>query len=107
MTTRRQEIEAALAAWRDAERRFVAADGDRDAIQAEVERHRARFQRLSGEHMADRMDALKEAEVRRSSATPSTAPYHRAARDEQSIADEIWENARQSDADTPRNRDST
>lgn len=102
VSNRRQDIEAALAAWRAAERRLTHADGDRDAIQADVERHRNEFQRLSAEHMLDRMDALKEAEGRRSTSTPSTGPFHRAAQDEKAIADEIWESARQSDSDTPQ-----
>jgi hypothetical protein len=101
--SRREEIETALAAWRAADRRLAAAtDGDRDAIQAEVERHRSEFQRLSADHMMERLDALKDAEDRRSHATPSTPPFHEAARDELEIAADIWEGARQSDQDTPQ-----
>jgi hypothetical protein len=101
--SRREEIEAALTSWREADRRLEAStDGDRDAIQAEVERHRSEFQRLSADHMVDRIDALKDAEERRREATPSTPPFHEAARDELEIAAEIWEGARQSDRDTPQ-----
>lgn len=107
MGNRRQEIEAALAAWRDAERRLLGRRGAIEAsIEAEIERHRSEFQRLSAEHMLEQMDALKEAEGRRSSATPSTEAFHRAAQDEKGIASEIWESARQSDSDTPQTRQS-
>jgi len=102
MMSRRQAIEEALAAWRDAQHRLDAGpDGDRDALAAEVERHRGRFQRLSAEHMIDRLDALKEAESRRAGAMPSSDTFHEAARDEKQIASEIWEHARASDEDTP------
>jgi hypothetical protein len=99
---RRKAVEAALAAWRDAERKLAAgADGHTDAIKAEIERHKAEFQRLSAEHMIDRLDALSKAERRRAGATPSTDPYHEAAKDEKRIAAEIWEHARASDEDIP------
>jgi hypothetical protein len=96
------EIEEALAAWRAAERRLSeAADGDGAHWAAEAERWRTEFHRLSGDHMMDRIDALHEAEGRRRAATPSTEPFHAAAKDEKAIAAEIWETARQSDEDTP------
>jgi hypothetical protein len=96
------EIEDALAAWRDAERRLGnAVDGDREALQAEVERHRDTFQRLSVAYMEERIDALHEAEARRRSAAPSTDPFHEAARDEKEIAADIFETARVSDEQTP------
>ena len=106
MVNRREAIEAALAGWRAAERKLASANGDADAVQAEIERHRAAFQRLSAEHMVERIDALKDAEHRRASATPSTHPFHQAAQDEKVIADEIWESARESDEDTPQTRSS-
>ena len=100
--TQREAIETSLAAWRDAERRLTkAVDGDREAIVREVERHRTEFQQLSADHMVDRLDKLREAESRRSHATPSTVPFHEAARETQEIASEIWEAARESDEDTP------
>ena len=99
---RQQTIEKALAAWREAERSVdKAINGDRDALQAEVERHRDEFQRLSAAHMEERIDALHEAETRRRAAVPSTPPFHQAAQDEKAIAAEIWDTARQSDEDTP------
>jgi len=104
MINRRQAIEAALAGWRAAERKLVGANGDTEAVQAEIERHRADFQRLSAEHMVDRIDALMDAEHRRASAIPSTHPFHQAAQDEKAIAGEIWESARKSDEDTPQTR---
>ncbi len=93
-----------MAGWREAERKLANANGDTDAVQAEIERHRSRFQQLSAEHMVERIDALKDAELRRISATPSTHPFHQAAQDEKGIADEIWESARESDEDTPQTR---
>jgi len=100
---RRETIEAALAAWRDAERRLArAVDGEAEALEHEIGLHRDKFQRLSAEHMIEWIDKLKEAEDRRSHATPSTVPFHEAARETQEIAAEIWEAARSSDADTPQ-----
>ena len=100
----RKNIEAALAAWRDAERRLVGANGDTEAVRAEIVRHRTEFQRLTTEHMISQMDALHHAEARRSTAVPSTEPFHEAAQDEKAIAADIWENARESDEDTPQTR---
>ena len=100
--SRREAIEAALAAWRDAERRLAdAVDGDRAGIQRQVDRHRSDFQQLSADHMVERIGSLREAEKRRANATPSTLPFHEAARDTQEIASDIWEAARSSDEDTP------
>jgi hypothetical protein len=99
---RRESIEVALSEWRDAERHLVAAtNGDTDTLQREVVRCRNQFQRLSAEHMVEWMGKLHEAEDRRTHATPSTLPFHLAARDTQEIAAEIWEAARSSDEDTP------
>jgi hypothetical protein len=105
---RRQAIEAALHAWRDAERRLITTtDGERAAMQAEVDRHRNEFQLLSAEHMVEWIAKLREAEARRSLAVPSTLPFHIAARDTQEIASEIWEAARSSDEDTPETPENT
>jgi hypothetical protein len=101
--TRREAIEASLAAWRDAERRLdMSVDGEREAIAREVEHHRTEFQQLSADHMVEQIGKLREAEKRRSLATPSTLPFHEAARDTQEIASDIWEAARESDEDTPQ-----
>lgn len=98
-----QAIEKALAAWRAAERSVDnATNGDREALQAEVGRHRDEFHRLSAAHMEERIDALHEAETRRRMAIPSTPPFHEAAQDEKAIAAEIWDSARQSNEDTPQ-----
>ena len=98
-----EKIEEALADWRAAIRNLQSAtDGDRDALQAAVDRSRDEFARLSAAHMENRLDALHEAENRRRMATPSTPPFHEAARDEKAIAAEIWDSARMSDEDTPR-----
>ena len=99
---RREAIEAALAAWRAAERRLAeATDGEADTLRDEVARHRDDFQRQSADQMVESLGKLHEAEDRRASATPSTLPFHQAARDTQEIASDIWEAARSSDEDTP------
>jgi hypothetical protein len=101
--SRREAIEAALAAWREADRRLAgAADGEREAIARELDRHRAVYQQLSAGRMAERIGSLREAEGRRAHATPSTVQFHEAARDTQAIASDIWEAARESDEDTPQ-----
>jgi hypothetical protein len=98
----RKQIEEALASWRDAVRRQDnATDGDRDALDAEVARYRDMFNRLSSEYMIDRIDALRDAEDRRQGSTPSTQPFHDAAREEKAIAAEIWDTERVSDEETP------
>jgi hypothetical protein len=98
----RESIEAALASWRAAERQLAAAtNGDTHDLQGDVVRCRNEFQRLSAEHMVEWLGKLHEAEGRRAHATPSTLPFHVAARDTQEIAAEIWEAARSSDEDTP------
>jgi hypothetical protein len=100
--SRREAIEAALASWRDAERRLAGAvEGDRAAIEGQVDQYRSDFQQLSADHMVERIGSLREAENRRANATPSTLPFHEAARDTQEIASDIWEAARSSDEDTP------
>jgi hypothetical protein len=101
--SRRGAIEAALAAWRDAERRLTeATDDEAAAVRMEVTIHRDQFQALSAAHMVEWMDKLADAEHRRSHAIPSSVPFHTAARETQEIASEIWEAARSSDEDTPQ-----
>jgi hypothetical protein len=101
--SQREAIQTALTAWRDAERRLAeVVDGERPAIQAEVVLHRDEYQRLSSNSMLVNIERLRDAEHRRSSATPSTPPFHQAARDTQEIAADIWEAGRQSDRDTPQ-----
>lgn len=100
---RRQSVGAALAAWRDAERRLSrATDGDTEGLDREVKVHRDEYQRQSAANMKAWMARLDEAEGRRANATPSTVPFHEAARETQEIAAEIWEAARSSDEDTPK-----
>jgi hypothetical protein len=99
----RQDVEEALALWRDAvRRRDQATDGHRAELDAEVERLRERFQQLTADYMMERIDALKEAETRRARAVPSSQPFHEAARDEVKIADEIWNSALINDRDVPK-----
>ena len=52
--------------------------------------------------MIRQIDALKEAEVRRHQAVPSTDEFHDAAKEEMAISREIFEGARLSDEDTPQ-----
>ena len=102
MVARREAIEGALAAWRAAEKRLAqATDGEADTLRDEVERHRDEFQVQSADEMIESIGKLHEAEHRRANATPSTLPFHLAARDTQEIASDIWEAARSSDEDTP------
>lgn len=59
--TRRETIEAALAAGRDAERRLEGAvDGQREGIAREVEHHRTEFQPLSAEQLSARIGTIRE-----------------------------------------------
>ena len=98
----REVIEVALTAWRDAERRQAQASGaEAEALTLVVAHLRNEYQRVSTAHMVDSLARLDEAEGRRAHATPSTVPFHEAARDTQEIAAEIWESARSSDEDTP------
>ena len=94
-----KEVEAALASWREAERMLSVGNGRTlDELVADVERARAEYQQLAGDHMSERIGALKDVEARRASATPS----HDAAREETIIAGEIWGDVRSMDEDTPR-----
>jgi hypothetical protein len=98
----REQIEQALAAWRDAVRRLDGSqDGEREALIAEVEEHRQRFQQLSADYMTDRIDALKEAERRRKAEMPSSPAFHQAAEEELEIAADIWGTTLQSAVETP------
>jgi hypothetical protein len=100
--THREDIQRVLAAWRAADRALAAAiDGERPAIEAEIERTRAEYHRVSSAFMTEHMDKLREAEGRRAALTPSTPAYHQAARDTVEIAADIWETGRQSDRDIP------
>ena len=100
---RREDISESLRLWRAAERDLAeSTDGIADRLRADIEHYRSEYQRLSTESMAEKIDLLREAEHRRSGATPSTPSFHQAARDTQEIAADIWESARQSDRDTPQ-----
>ena len=101
--THREAIQTALAAWRAADRALAdAIDGEAADLEREAEKQRDAYHRLSSDFMSERLDSLKDAEHRRSSATPSTPPFHQAARETQEIAADIWESGRQSDRDTPQ-----
>jgi alkanesulfonate monooxygenase SsuD/methylene tetrahydromethanopterin reductase-like flavin-dependent oxidoreductase (luciferase family) len=54
--TRRQGIEAALAAWRDAERRLTGRVGDPDQVRREIAKHRREFQRRCAQEVVVPMD---------------------------------------------------
>ena len=57
----RQAIEAALEAWRQAQRDLEAArdDADLEGLAVEVEQRHSAFQRLAAAHMAEHLDALR------------------------------------------------
>jgi hypothetical protein len=99
----RVAIESALEEWRAAERRQALAVGAaREVLDHEVERRRAAFQQISSDHIVEQIGMLQEAESRRRNATPSTPPFHQAARDTEEIASEIWASAHSNDVDTPQ-----
>ena len=58
--TRRQNIEAALAGWRDAERRLDAQVGDREETMLEIATHRAEFQRLCAQDIVVSMETRRQ-----------------------------------------------
>ena len=58
---------------------------------------RSRYQEIASAHMTERIDALHAAEQRRAAAEPSSDPFHDAAAEEKSIANEIWSEADQID----------
>jgi hypothetical protein len=61
--TRRQGIDAALAAWWDAERRLTGHVGDPDEVRQEITAHRDEFQRLCAEDVVVPMDYAARARV--------------------------------------------
>ena len=99
----REAISETLRHWRAAERDLAeATDGTADKLRADIDHYRSEYQWLSSASMVEKINLLKGAEKRRSSATPSTPRFHQAAKDAQEIAADIWEIARQSDRDTPQ-----
>jgi hypothetical protein len=101
--SRREAINDALTAWRHAERELAEhTDGDRPRIEADIERFRSEYHRLTSDNMLDNLDKLHDADRRRALATPSTPPFHQAVRDTADIAADIWEEARRGDLDTPQ-----
>jgi hypothetical protein len=98
-----KDIEAALAAWRAAERRVEEADGNlTPGMIQELADARATYQEIASAHMAERIDALHAAESRRSAADPSSDLFHQAVAEEKAIANEIWSEADQIDRDARR-----
>ena len=59
--TRRQGIEAALAAWWDAERRLTAHVGDPDLVRQEIAAHRDEFQRRCAQEVVIPLDRAAHA----------------------------------------------
>ena len=103
MVSRREAIQDALYAWRQAERELDAStDGRRKELAAAVVRHRTQYQHLYTQHMTDNLSRLQEADRRRAKAIPSTEDFHEATRDTQDIAADIWDEARRGDLDTPQ-----
>ena len=106
MASRREAIQDALYAWRQAERELSEeTDGRRGELEAAIVRHRTEYQRLYTEGMLEYLNLLHDAEDRRASATPSTPAFHEATRDTQEIAADIWHEARRGDLDTPQRGD--
>jgi hypothetical protein len=98
-----KDIEAALAAWRAAERRIAEADGNlTPGMIQELAEARATYQEIATTHMTERIDALHAAERRRSAAEPSSDSFHEATAEEKAIANEIWSEADQIDRDARR-----
>ena len=65
-------IEAALAAWRAAERRVEEANGNlTPAMLQELAETKQRYQELASAHMTEQVDGLHEAGQRRAGAVPS------------------------------------
>jgi hypothetical protein len=98
-----KDIEAALAAWRAAERRVAEADGNlTPGLIQELADARATYQEIATAHITERIDALHDAERRRSAAEPYSDPFHEAAAHQKAIADQIWSEAAQIDRATGR-----
>src|SRR4051794_10371999 len=99
---RRRDVTDALQQWREAQKRLdETTDGDRTAIEGEVDRARHRYQRASGKDMVTLLDEIHEAEMRRQAAEPSSREFHRAAQDEMALATQVWDAARMSDEEVP------
>lgn len=93
-----KDIEAALLAWRAAERRIEEANGNlTPEMEQQLRDAKAHYQDIATAHMTERIDALRAAEQRRAAAEPSSPPFHEAAAEEKSIASEIWSDADQVD----------
>ncbi len=87
--------------WRSAERELTASGDGRRDLEVTVENLRADYQRLYTEGMTENITRLQEADQRRADATPSTPDFHAATQDTETIAADIWEQARRGDRDTP------
>lgn len=94
MVSRREALQEALRAWRAAERELEACGGDDEAQVAEVALLRDAYQHLYSETMNENLDRLHDADERRARATPSTPDFHNATRDTETVAADIWEQAR-------------
>jgi hypothetical protein len=93
-----KDIEAALVAWRVAERRIEEADGNATPeMHQELSVAKSRYQEIATAHMTERIDALHDAERRRAAAEPSTNSFHEAAAEDKAIAREIWSESDQMD----------
>ena len=98
-----KDIEAALLAWRAAQQRLDEANGNvTPQMKQDLVEAKTRYQEIATAHMTERIDALHEAERRRSAATPSSDRFHEAAAEEKSIAEEIWSEVDQIDRDARR-----
>lgn len=103
MVSRRESLHEALRLWRTAERE-LAASGDGREREAEIVRLRNEYQRLYTEGMVENLGRLHEAEGRRARSVPSTPAFHAATQDTETVAADIWEQARRGDRDSPNGR---
>src|SRR5689334_889932 len=101
MLSRRETLQEALRLWRSSERELIASGDGREDLELNVIRLRDDYQRLYSENMVENMERLRAADDRRSRAVPSTPAFHAATQDTETIAADIWEQARRGDRDTP------
>jgi hypothetical protein len=98
-----KDIEAALAAWRAAERRVAEADGNlTPGMIQDLADARATYQEIASAHMTERIDALYAVEGRRSMAEASSDQFREAVAEQKAIANEIWSEADQIDREARR-----
>jgi hypothetical protein len=84
-----KRIEAALDAWRAAERRVEEANGNRTpAMLQELAEAKQQYQELASAHVTEQLDALHDSEQRRGGAVPSSRSLREATVSEEAHAKE-------------------